>query len=167
MSISHMIHLYIHILIIHSWCASVTRQQTACRKIKSTSATLLRCFLFMAGEPGWPGLGTPLEAADPLPEWEQWRAERSSADRTPKPPVTTPVPVTPGACCRDTFCSSAASCFGSTPGERCPPTETSICCHVYLHRYMHACISANPCTYQPWAGYGAPGLVDAQGQTAY
>lgn len=72
----------------------------------------------MAGDAGWPGLGTPLDAADPAPEWR--RAERSSADKTPIPPGPM------GACCWDTFCSSAANCLGSTPGERCPPTEKNV-----------------------------------------
>lgn len=83
--------------------------------------TLDLCFLLMAGDAGWPGLGTPLEAADPAPEWR--RAERSSADSTPRPPDPIPGPTIPGACCWDTFCSSAANCFGSTPGERCPPAQ--------------------------------------------
>lgn len=77
----------------------------------------------MAGDAGWPGLGTLLEAADPVPEWR--RAERSNADSTPRPPDPTPEPTIPGACCWDTFCSSAANCLGSTPGERCPPAQTN------------------------------------------
>lgn len=87
--------------------------------------TLDLCFLLMAGDAGWPGLGTPLEAADPAPEWR--RAERSSADSTPRPPDPIPGPTIPGACCWDTFCSSAANCFGSTPGERCPPAQRNGC----------------------------------------
>lgn len=87
--------------------------------------TLDLCFLLMAGDAGWPGLGTPLEAADPAPEWR--RAERSSADSTPRPPDPIPGPTIPGACCWETFCSSAANCFGSTPGERCPPAQTNGC----------------------------------------
>lgn len=85
--------------------------------------TLVLCFLLMAGDAGWPGLGMPLEAADPVPEWR--RAERSSADSTPRPPDPIPEPTIPGACCWDTFCSSAANCLGSTPGERCPPAQTN------------------------------------------
>ncbi|TNN86239.1 hypothetical protein EYF80_003656 [Liparis tanakae] len=91
-------------------------------EIKPT--TLCRCFLCMAGDAGWPGLGTPLEAADPVPEWR--RAERSSAERTLKHSGPSPAADIPGASCWDTFCSSAASCLGSTPGDRCPPTETHI-----------------------------------------
>lgn len=96
--------------------------------------TLCRCFLLMAGDAGWPGLGTPLEAADPGPECR--RAERSRAERTPNPPG--PVPVKPGPCCWDTFCSSAASCLGSTPGERWPPNMSIQKVHPY--RSSHACI---------------------------
>lgn len=117
------------------------------------SFTLVRCFLFMAGDAGCPGLGTPLEAADPVPEWR--RAERSSAERTPRPPGPTPIPAMPGACCCDTFCSSAASCLGSTPGERCPPTETWVNTDEYrtkiryVHRYMHTCRHINKSLYIP------------------
>lgn len=101
----------------------------------------------MAGDAGWPGLGTPLEAADPVPEWR--RAERSSAESTPKPPGPTPAPATPGPCCRDTFCNSAANWLGSTPGERCPPTETNVhsnidCIYVENSIHIHACMQ----TYQ-------------------
>jgi len=61
--------------------------------------TLLWRFLLTEGEPGWPGLGTALEPAD---------AEAlSSVDAEEE-----------GSCCWDTFCSSAANCLGSTPGDR-------------------------------------------------
>lgn len=125
-------------------------------EIEVNFTTLCRCFLFIAGDAGWPGLGTPLEAADPVPEWR--RAERSMAERTPKPPGPIPVPATPGACCWDTFCNSAANCLGSTPGERCPPTVMgqmlTVMHMVFLwNRYtdtcMHADITTNTCTYQP------------------
>lgn len=115
------------------------------------SITLCRCFLLIAGDAGWPGLGTPLEAADPVPEWR--RAERSSADRTPNPPA--PTPAIPGACCWDTFCNSAANCLGSTPGERCPPTDTSVYSDSHfiyvkhVRRRMHACRRSNKFSYIP------------------
>lgn len=81
--------------------------------IYTYSTLLLWRFLLTEGDPGCPGLGTPLEAADPVPECKCPALSR--ADNTE-----------PGACCWDTFCSSAASCFGSTPGERwrSPTTHT-------------------------------------------
>lgn len=51
-------------------------------------------FLLTEGDPGWPGLEVA-EVVGGRPEEE----------------------VEVGACCWDTFCSSAASCFGSTPGD--------------------------------------------------
>lgn len=67
--------------------------------------TLLLCrFLLTEGEPGWPGLGTALEAAEVVPEW--------ACDD-----FSTPEEAIRGACCRETFWSSAASCLGSTPGD--------------------------------------------------
>lgn len=67
--------------------------------------TLLWRFLLIKGDPGCPGLGTPLEAVDAVAEW-----------RCPAFPST--VSTEEGACCWETFCSSAANCLGSTPGER-------------------------------------------------
>lgn len=61
--------------------------------------TLLWRFLLTEGDPGCPGLGTALDPAD--------------ADGLSRADVDED-----GTCCWDTFCSSAASCLGSTPGER-------------------------------------------------
>lgn len=67
--------------------------------------TLLWRFLLTEGDPGCPGLGTPLEAVDPVAEWRC-------------PAFSRTVNTEEGACCWETFCSSAANCLGSTPGER-------------------------------------------------
>lgn len=61
---------------------------------KTGRALLLWRFLLMEGEPGWPGLEVAEVGAGRLDE-----------------------DVDEGACCWETFCSSAASCFGSTPGD--------------------------------------------------
>lgn len=66
---------------------------------------LLPCFFLLTeGDPGCPGLGTELEPADVGPEWA-WD------------PFSTTDDMTSGDCWRETFCSSAANCLGSTPGD--------------------------------------------------
>lgn len=80
-----------------------------CNLLAVSRGLLLCRFLLIEGEAGCPGLGAALDAADVVPEW-LW-APFSMAELT-----------TQEACC-DTFCSSAANCFGSTPGDLCFSTE--------------------------------------------
>ncbi len=85
-------------------------------------ALLLWRFLLTEGDPGWPGLEVA-EVVTGRPEEE----------------------VEVGACCWDTFCSSAASCLGSTPGDlggRSPRgrhdryTKASLCKGTHINPWL-------------------------------
>lgn len=78
---------------------------------------LLCFFLLTDGDPGCPGLGTELDPADAGPEW-------------PCDPFSMTDARTSGDCCSDTFCSSAASCLGSTPGDLALSTATTGRAHM-------------------------------------
>lgn len=70
-----------------------------------------------------------LEVAEAAPEMAEWGPF--------SPPTVEEEDVAVvggGACCWDTFCSSAASCFGSTPGDLgglSPRAQT----HTYGHKF--------------------------------